>query len=120
MTTVPTTTDSCVDELATATGALLRALDRIENDTTRQPGPELLAQVLRGCTRQAALLAALAGSLRTIAGNAQTAGGEPHTIAMDEIALDLDTMRSLLRRAILVAAPALADLGRAAAARPNR
>lgn len=121
MTTVTTTAeDSCVDELAVATRALLRAIDKIENDTTPQTGLELLAQALCGCMRQAGLLAALAGALRTMAGNEQHAallvGTGPLALAMGEITLDLDSMRSLLRRATLVAAPALADLRRATTA----
>lgn len=114
MTTVTTTADTCVDELAAATRALLRALDKIENDTARQPSLELLAQALCGCMRPAGLLAALASALRTMADNAQhaapLAGTGPLATAMGETALDLDSMRSLLRRATPVAAPALADL----------
>lgn len=119
MTTVPTTADTCVDELAAATRALLRALDTIENDTTCQPSLPLLAEALCGCMRQAESLAALAGALRTMAGSARRAallaGTGPLVTVMGEITLDLDSMRSLLRRATLVAAPALADLRQATA-----
>lgn len=111
MTTVPTTTDSgvdCVDALAAAARALLRALDGIEAETRGESDPELLAQLLCGCVHQAGLLAAVAKALRTMADARRTTG--PPAAPMGEVMMDLDSMYSLLRRAALVAAPALADL----------
>ena len=100
------------DELAAATRALTAALDTIEDAAIRRPDVRVLADAAPGCVRLAGLLATLAGSLGALAQTLVdgTPTEVPVTVVLADIAVDLATMRSLLHRATLVAAPALADL----------
>jgi hypothetical protein len=106
-------------ELASASRALVAALDTIESAAARRPGVDVLAEAMPGCVRVTGLVAALAGRLGQLAealADAPAADprgpGPPAGDMMADIAADLTTMRSLLHRATLVAAPTLADLRR--------
>lgn len=111
----PARTD--VHELETATEALVTVLDRLQPTEDNHPDADLLVQALPCCVEVAGLLAALAGCLGALATSlSDMSDGAPAQRAADEmmadIAADLNTMRSLLHRATLVAAPTLADLRR--------
>lgn len=104
----PNETGSDIAELAVALRTLTLAIDRIENGATGQSGTEFLAAAVSGCVRLVGLLAALAGVLRQLAQQLADAPAAGQPLA--EVVLDLGSMRALLHRALLVAAPALADL----------
>jgi hypothetical protein len=110
-----------VRELASASRALVTALDTIEATAVRQPDLDLLAEAVPGCVRLSGLLAALAGCLSELAHGLADASqvrviddvaGQSTGNALADIAVELDLMRTLLHRATLAAAPALAGLRR--------
>ena len=103
-------------DLSAAALALSAAVDAVEAATARRPDVELLINAIPGCVRAAGMLAALAGSLgelaNTLAEDAAAPVVDPSGTALLDVAADLATMRALLHRATLVAAPAIADLRR--------
>jgi hypothetical protein len=109
-----------VRKLASVSRALVTALDTIEATAVRQPGVDLLAEAVPGCVRLSGLLAALAGCLSELAHGLADASqvvvvdvaGRSTGNALADIAVELDLMRTLLHRATLAAAPALAGLRR--------
>lgn len=116
------------DQLTAVTQALAMAVDEIEALAADGPDIDLLARTVPTCIQLAGLLAALTGSLGavaeditvclpgtvvdTVVGTVVESTPEPLGIALLDVAADLATMRSLLHRATLVAAPAVADLRR--------
>jgi hypothetical protein len=108
---MPASRSTDVHELEIATDALVTALDNMDDAEKRRDADVLVAAV-PCCVEVAGLLAALAGRLGALA---LTMAGEPSGATeemMTDIAADLSTMRSLLHRVTLVAAPTLADLRR--------
>ena len=99
-------------ELTAVTRALAEAIDAIEETTMRRPDVERLASAVAGCVQLTGLLAALTGSLGELAQNLTTGPPAPLMDVSPDIVTDLAAMRSLLHRATLVAAPAVADLRR--------
>jgi hypothetical protein len=113
--TMPGSLRSGVHELEIATEALITLLDHVETTADSQSDVDMLVQVVPCCVEITGLLAALAGRLGGLAMSlVDMSGGKPTQPAaedmMADIAADLSTMRSLLYRVTLVAAPALADL----------
>ncbi|HEX5113905.1 MAG TPA: hypothetical protein VFW65_01775 [Pseudonocardiaceae bacterium] len=120
------------DRLTEVTRALAGAIDEIEALAARGPDIDLLARSVPTCIHLAGLLASLTGALGAVAeditvclpgtvvdsvvGTVVSSGvapaPEPLGITLLDVAADLATMRSLLHRAALVAAPAVADLRR--------
>jgi hypothetical protein len=116
------------DRLTAVTRALSLAIDEIDTLAAEGPDIDLLARSIPTCIHIAGLLAALAGSLGAVAeditvclpgtvvdsivGTVVDSSPEPLGTALLDVAADLATMRSLLHRAALVAAPAVADLRR--------
>jgi hypothetical protein len=88
-------------------GEVARALTAVAAGIDAAPRPDLalMAGAVSGCVRVTGLLAALTGTLGEHA-------REPESVGLLDVAADLATMRSLLHRATLVAAPAVADLRR--------
>lgn len=123
-----TGTADTVDQLAAITRALAGAVDEIETVAAQRPDIDLLARSVPTCVHLAGLLASLIGSLGAVAeditvclpgtvvdsvvGTVAESSPEPLGMALLDVAADLATMRSLLHRAALVAAPAVADLRR--------
>jgi uncharacterized protein (UPF0261 family) len=121
------------DRLTAVTRALSGAIDEIEA-LAADGGPDidLLARSVPTCIQLAGLLATLTGELGSMAeeitvclpgtvvdsvvGTVVSSGvapaPEPLGITLLDVAADLATMRSLLHRAALVGAPAVADLRR--------
>jgi hypothetical protein len=115
--TMPRSVRTDVHELETANQALITLTDHIEATTDSQSDVDTLVQVVPCCVEITDLLAVLTGRLGELAMSlVDLPGGGPTTGVTEEmmvdIAVDLETMRSLLYRATLVAAPALADLRR--------
>lgn len=113
--TMPGPVRTGVHELEIATEALITLLDHIETTADNQSDIDMLVQVVPCCVEITGLLAALAGRLGALALSlVDMSGGRSAQRAAEErmadIAADLGTMRSLLHRVTLVAAPALADL----------
>jgi hypothetical protein len=117
------------DRLTAITQALAAAIDEIDAQAAAGPDIDLLARSVPICVHLAGLLAALTGSLGAVAeditvclpgtvvdsvvGTVVESSAEPPLgMALLDVAADLATMRSLLHRAALVAAPAVADLRR--------
>lgn len=103
--------------LAAVAAALCSALDAVDDAALRHPDIDTLATTVPDCVRVAGLLAALTGSLdtlaTTLADRVVTDNQDPaQAVALLDVSADLATMRSLLHRATLVAAPAVADLRR--------
>lgn len=90
--------------LDTEFAEVMRALSTVVADIERAHLPDLdmLATAVPGCVRVTGLLASLAATL----------GEHARESEHPDVAADLATMRSLLHRATLVAAPAIADLRR--------
>lgn len=113
---LPEPRDSDDTDLSAATRALADALDAVEAATARRPDVALLSSAIPDCVRVAGMLAALTGSLgelaNTLAEHAAAPLVDPTGTALLDVAADLATMRALLHRATLVAAPAVADLRR--------
>lgn len=112
-----TTVPADVRELETATEALIALLDHLETATDTEAGLDTLVQTVPCCVEVAGLLATLAGRLGTLARSLvdMSHGRSVHRAAeetMADVAADLATMRSLLHRVTLVAAPTLTDLRR--------
>lgn len=104
-----------VHELEVATEALITLLDHVGTTADQPSDVDVLVHVVPCCVEVTGLLAALAGRLGTLATSlVDMSGGGPRRLAgeemMADIAADLSTMRSLLHRVTLVAAPTLADL----------
>lgn len=95
-------------QLAAATRALAQAVHQLDETTSARPELTVLADAMPSCVGLAGLLAALATSLGALAKNLAIDAAAGPTLA--DIAVDLDTMHSLLHRATLVAAPSIADL----------
>lgn len=117
------------DRLTAVTRALAMAIDEIDALAAEGPDIDLLARSVPTCIHLAGLLAALTGSLGAVAEDItvclpgtvvdsvvgtviESTPEPPLGIALLDVAADLATMRSLLHRAALVAAPAVADLRR--------
>ncbi|HEY1575272.1 MAG TPA: hypothetical protein VGG05_28340 [Pseudonocardiaceae bacterium] len=120
------------DRLTAVTRALAGAIDEIEASAAKGPDIDLLARSVPTCIHLAGLLATLTGTLGSVAegitvclpgtvvdsvvgtvvGSGVEPAPEPLGITLLDVAADLATMRSLLHRAALVAAPAVADLRR--------
>ncbi|HEX3649598.1 MAG TPA: hypothetical protein VHV49_14325 [Pseudonocardiaceae bacterium] len=125
---MPNTDAGSVDRLTAVTRALAGAVDEIEALAADKPDIDLLARSVPTCIQLAGLLAALLGSLGSVAeditvclpgtvvdsvvGTVVESSPEPLGMALLDVAADLATMRSLLHRAALVGAPAVADLRR--------
>lgn len=110
-----TSVRSDIHELETATTALITLLDHIETTTDADADIDTLVQTVPCCVEVAGLLATLAGRLGTLAMSLvdMSHGRHLHRAAeetMADVAADLSTMRSLLHRVTLVAAPTLTDL----------
>lgn len=91
-------------------GAVVRALTAVAAgiDAAPRPDLDLLAGAVPGCVRVTGLLASLTGTLAEHARESEAVGLS--SVGLLDVAADLATMRSLLHRATLVAAPAIADL----------
>jgi hypothetical protein len=107
---MPSPRDADDAELTAVTRALAVAIDAIDDATVRRPDIERLASAVAGCVQLTGLLAALTGSLGALAQN--LTDDVPSPEISREVVTDLAAMRSLLHRATLVAAPAVADLRR--------
>lgn len=111
---MPASARTDVHELEAATEALITLLDHIGTAADDEADVDMLVQTVPCCVEVAGLLAALAGRLGTLATSlVDMSRGEPEQRAAEEmmadVAADLSTMRSLLHRVTLVAAPTLAD-----------
>lgn len=108
---MPASRSTDVHELEVVTDALVTALDNMDVAESRRDA-DVLAEAVPCCVEAAGLLAAFAGRLGALA---LTLAREPSGATegmMTDIAADLGTIRSLLHRVTLVAAPTLADLRR--------
>lgn len=104
-----------VHELEVATDALITLLDHMETTAHGDADIDTLVQTVPCCVEVAGLLATLAGRLGALAMSLvdMSHGRHIHRAAeetMADVAADLSTMRSLLHRVTLVAAPTLTDL----------
>lgn len=116
---MPTSVRTDVHEVEMATVALITLLDHIHTTAESEADVDTLVQAVPCCVEVASQLAALAGRLGTLATSlvdmsSDMSGGAPTQHAAEEtmadVAADLRTMRSLLHRVTLVAAPTLEDL----------
>lgn len=115
---MPVSVRTDVHELEIATGALITLLDHVETTAGSRSDVDVLVQAVPCCVEVAGLLAALAGRLGALAMSLVDLSSRPAAEEMmADIAADLSTMRSLLHRVTLVAAPTLADLRRIPPAR---
>jgi hypothetical protein len=108
---------SDVHELEITTEALITLLDHIGTTAHGQADVDLLVRAVPCCVEVAGLLAALAGRLGGLAASLADLSRHEHAQeaaeeTMADIAADLSSMRSLLHRVTLIAAPTLADLRR--------
>jgi hypothetical protein len=109
-----------VHDLGSAAAALAAVLVEGEATDSHRPESDMLAQAVPCCVEVADLLAAVAGSLETLAlsmfMNHRESPSQPVIEQlMGDGAADLHAMPSLLRRVRLVIAPTLADPRRLAA-----